>query len=113
RQRALVVLVTSLDAAAVQEGLFPVLPALTQHHQVLLASVTDPELAEMAQGLNQSVKVDSVSATFNAAAAERSLLEQHRLAQLLAGYGVEVVQDLPHRLPATVADTYLRLKAAG
>jgi uncharacterized protein (DUF58 family) len=38
-QRSLVVLLTPLEAAAVEEGLLPVLPTLTRRHQVLVASV--------------------------------------------------------------------------
>ena len=45
RQRALVVLLTPLEPAAVEQGLLPVLPALTRHHRVVLASVNDPALA--------------------------------------------------------------------
>ena len=37
RQRALVVLLTPLEPSAVEEGLLPVLPALTRHHRVVLA----------------------------------------------------------------------------
>ena len=44
RQRALVVLLTPLEPSAVEEGLLPVLPALTRHHRVVLASVRDPAL---------------------------------------------------------------------
>ena len=42
RQRALVVLLTPLEPSAVEEGLLPVLPALTRHHRVVLASVQRP-----------------------------------------------------------------------
>ena len=45
RQRALVVLFTPLEPAAVEEGLLPVLPTLVRHHRVVVASVRDPALA--------------------------------------------------------------------
>ena len=48
RQRALVVLITPLESSALEEGLLPVLPALTRHHRVVLASVRDPELEVLA-----------------------------------------------------------------
>ena len=48
RQRALVVLLTPLEPSAVEEGLLPVLPSLTRHHRVVLASVRDPELERLA-----------------------------------------------------------------
>lgn len=107
RQRSLVVLVTSLDAGSMQEGLFPVLPHLSRQHQVLVASTTDPELTALSQ------QRDDAGAVFMAAAAERSSLEDTNLVQMLNSYGAEVVQAAPHDLPAAVADTYLRLKAAG
>ena len=44
-RRSLIVLLTSLDAAPIEEGLLPVLPQLTQRHTVLVASVADPHIA--------------------------------------------------------------------
>jgi uncharacterized protein (DUF58 family) len=107
RQRSLVVLLTDLDASALQEGLLPVLPALTARHQVVVASVADPQLATMAQDRHD------VETAFRAAAAERAVLERRAAARELALLGVEVVDEPPHRLPPALADAYLRLKAAG
>ncbi|HEY4615250.1 MAG TPA: DUF58 domain-containing protein [Citricoccus sp.] len=107
RQRSLVVLVTDLDTATLQEGLLPVLPALATRHQLVLASVADPQLESMAR-----TRHDAETA-FRAAAAERALLERRASARLLASLGVEVVDESPHRLPPALADTYLRLKATG
>ncbi len=45
-RRSLIVLLTTLDAAPIEEGLLPVLSQLTQRHTVLLASVADPHIAE-------------------------------------------------------------------
>ena len=42
-QRALVVLLTSIDAPGASRGLLSVLPQLTRKHTVVVASVTDPE----------------------------------------------------------------------
>jgi len=47
RQRALIVLFTTIDEAAITEGLLPVLPSLTQRHVVMVASVSDPHVREM------------------------------------------------------------------
>ena len=107
RQRSLVVLLTDLDAASLQEGLLPVLPALTDRHQVVVASVADHQLAEMARTRNDA------ETTFRAAAAERAGLERRAAARELEMLGVEVVDAAPHALPPALADTYLRLKAAG
>src|SRR5690606_40965427 len=47
RRRALVVLFTTLEPAALGEGLLPVLPRLLARHRVVVASVTDPELTQL------------------------------------------------------------------
>ena len=44
RRRALVVLMTDLNASALDEGLMTVLPALRAKHDVLLAAVADPRV---------------------------------------------------------------------
>ncbi|GAB3594720.1 DUF58 domain-containing protein [Angustibacter peucedani] len=106
-QRALVVLLTTLDTAAVEEGLLPVLGQLTRRHQVVVASVADPELDRMRRTR------ESAEDVYDAAAAERVGLERDRLARLLARSGAEVVDAAPDDLPPRLADRYLALKAAG
>ncbi|MHA7281658.1 DUF58 domain-containing protein [Arthrobacter sp. TMS2-4] len=105
--RSLVVLLTSLDAGAVEEGLLPALPGLTERHVVVVASVRDPRLDEM--GADRS----TATATFRAAAAERSLLDRGAVAQQIRLLGAEVVDAAPADLPPLLADTYIRLKATG
>jgi len=107
RQRALVVLVTPLDSAAIEEGLIPVLPVLTRRHVVLIAAVADPELEDMA---TQRTTSDEV---YIAASAEAQKLRNRKLIQLLNRYGAEVIEAQPADLPLAVGDAYLRLKAAG
>lgn len=106
-QRALVVLLTPLEPAALEEGLLPVLPVLTARHQVLVASVRDPRLDELAAGRGDSYAV------YGAAAAARSLLERRTVTAELSRAGVEVVDAGPEDLPPKLADRYLALKAAG
>jgi uncharacterized protein (DUF58 family) len=106
-QRALVVLMTPLEAAAVEEGLLPALPALTRRHLVLVASVADPEVAQMAR------RRDDAEDVYAAAAAERAGLERERVTRLLGRLGVEVVDAPPDRLAPDLADRYLALKLAG
>jgi len=106
-RRSLVVLLTSLDSAAVEEGLLPVVARLTSHHRVLVASVADPELARMAAGR------DDAYAVYGAAAAERTLLERAAVTAELGRLGVDVVDASPDELPPKLADRYLALKAAG
>lgn len=107
RQRCLVVLLTDLDPATLQEGLLPVLPALTARHRVVVAAVADPQLADLARDRHDA------ETAFRAAAAERAMLERRVAARELRMLGVEVVDEPPHRLPPALADAYLRLKAAG
>lgn len=107
RRRSLVVLLTGLEAAALEEGLLPVLPSLAARHRLLLASVADPRVAEMARGRGDA------EAVYDAAAAERTLAERRHLTALLARRGVEVVDAVPEELPPALADRYLALKAAG
>jgi uncharacterized protein (DUF58 family) len=106
-RRALVVLLTPLEAAAVEEGLLPVLGQLTRRHQVVVASVADPEVAELA------ARRDTVDDVYGAAAAERTTLERERVTRLLTRLGAEVVDAPPAELPPALADRYLALKAAG
>ncbi|GAA2030082.1 DUF58 domain-containing protein [Pseudokineococcus marinus] len=106
-RRALVVLLTPLEPAAVEEGLLPVLGQLTSRHQVVVASVTDPRVEEMRDRRDDAVEV------YDAAAAERVLLETDRLVERLGRAGVHVVRGTPEELPPRLADAYLALKAAG
>jgi len=107
RQRALVVLLTPLEPAAVEEGLLPVLPTLTQHHRVVLASVRDPALEELAA---TRTTLDEV---YDAAAAEQVLDRRRHTARLLRALGVDVVDADAQALPPALADHYLALKARG
>lgn len=107
RRRALVVLLTALEPAAVEEGLIPVLPALTAHHRVVVASVADPELGRLRQDLS------TLEAVYDAAAAERTSGLRQRTADALERMGVHVIEADPEELPPRLADHYLALKAQG
>ncbi|MGZ4650685.1 MAG: DUF58 domain-containing protein [Kineosporiaceae bacterium] len=106
-RRALVVLLTAVESASVEEGLLPVLPLLTARHQVVVASVTDPSVAELARGRGDAYAV------YGAAAAERAGLERTAVIAELGRLGVDVVEGTPDELPPRLADRYLALKAAG
>ncbi|MFF0147120.1 uncharacterized protein (DUF58 family) [Amycolatopsis sulphurea] len=107
RRRALVVLLTGLEPAALEEGLFPVLGSLTARHEVLLASVADPRVAEMARARGDA------EAVYDAAAAARTLADRESAVARLTRRGVGVVDAVPEELPPALADRYLALKAAG
>lgn len=107
RQRALVVLLTPLEPSAVEEGLLPVLPSLTRHHRVVLASVRDPELEALAATRG------TIDEVYDAAAAEQAMVRRRQTADLLTAVGVDVVDADAERLPPALADHYLSLKANG
>ena len=100
-------LLTALDTAPVEAGLLPVLAPLVHRHQVVIASVSDPRIREMAGSRGDA------EAAYDAAAAERARAERRRLAELLGRRGVEVVDSGPTTLAPDLADRYLALKAAG
>jgi uncharacterized protein (DUF58 family) len=106
-QRALVVLATSIESPAASSGLLAVLPQLTRKHLVLVSSVTDPTVIEA-----RSMR-DNRSEVYLAAAAERSLLDQARVAAAIRQLGADVVTGSPADLPPALADRYIALKAAG
>jgi len=107
RKRCLVVLFTAMEPAALADGLLPVLPQLTSKHTVILASVGDPSVTEMARRRGDTESV------YEAAAAERALGERRQIIAALRRRGVEVVDEPADIFPSKVADAYLELKAAG
>ncbi|WP_432059809.1 DUF58 domain-containing protein [Streptomyces sp. S1] len=106
-RRSLIVLLTGLDAAPIEEGLLPVLPQLTQRHTLLVASVADPHIARM------TAKRGTVEAVYEAAAATQTQSQRTRTADQLRRHGVTVVDATPENLAPALADAYLALKAAG
>jgi uncharacterized protein (DUF58 family) len=107
RQRCLVVLLTDLNATAMEEGLLPLLPQLTAKHLVMIAAVSDPRVSEMAAARGDT------TAVYDAAAAERARADRRRVTAELRKYGVEVVDAPPDEIAPALADAYLSLKAAG
>ncbi|NQX27014.1 DUF58 domain-containing protein [Microbacteriaceae bacterium VKM Ac-2854] len=106
-QRALVVLLTSIDSIGAAEGMLDVLPQLTRTHAVVVAAVTDPQLRAMTQDRSDR------GAVYRAASAERSLSDVARVAAAVRRLGGEVVTATPHELPPALADRYIAMKAAG
>jgi len=106
-QRALVVLATTAESPGATHGLLAMLPQLTAKHTVVVASVTDPSIADAT--LDRSSR-DTV---YLAGAAERALLDQSRVASAINQLGASVVSRRPSDLPLALADHYIALKAAG
>ena len=107
KRRCLVVLLTDLNSAALDEGLMPVLPQLSSRHLVLVAGVSDPRVAAMAAQKGTAEQV------YDAAAAEHAQLGRRRITARLRRHGVEVVDAPPEDIAPALADAYLALKAAG
>ncbi|MFI6391711.1 DUF58 domain-containing protein [Nonomuraea sp. NPDC050540] len=107
KRRCLVVLLTDLNASALDEGLMPVLPQLSSRHLVLVAGVSDPAVADMA---GRKATAEEV---YDAAAAEYTRIERRRITARLRRHGVEVVDAAPEDIAPALADAYLALKAAG
>ncbi|MFE3458792.1 DUF58 domain-containing protein [Nocardiopsis aegyptia] len=107
RTRKLVVLLTDLNAAALEEGLLPRLPALTSRHLLMVAAVRDPAVDAMAE------ERGSADAVYRAASAERTLDERRRVTAELRRLGVEVVDADPEHIAPALADAYINLKAQG
>ncbi|MFG3227094.1 DUF58 domain-containing protein [Kitasatospora sp. NPDC048194] len=106
-RRSLIVLLTGLDAAPVEDGLRPLLPLLTKRHEVVLASVADPHLDVLAAGRG------TLEAVYGAAAAEQTRADRRATADRLTRHGVTVLDAPPSRIAPALADAYLALKAAG
>ncbi|MET9935816.1 MULTISPECIES: DUF58 domain-containing protein [unclassified Streptomyces] len=106
-RRSLIVLLTGLDAAPIEEGLLPVLPQLAQRHTLLVASVADPHIAHMAANRG------TIEGVYEAAAATQTQSQRTRTADQLRRHGVTVVDTTPENLAPALADAYLALKAAG
>ncbi len=107
RRRSLVVLLTDLNATALDEGLLPVLAQLSAKHHLMLAAVADPRVDQMAAGRSDP------AAVYDAAAAERSRNDRRAIATRLRRSGVEVVDAPPTELAPALADRYLAMKATG
>ena len=107
RSRALVVLLTPLEPSAVEHGLLPLIGHLSSRHRVVLASVRDPGLARLAADRTD------LPATYQAAAAERTIARRGRTAALLGALGLDVLDESAEQLPVVLADHYLSLKAKG
>ncbi|OMC10275.1 DUF58 domain-containing protein [Mycobacterium sp. SP-6446] len=107
RRRSLVVLLTDLNATALDEGLLPILPRLSSKHHVMIAACADPRVDQMAAGRSDP------AAVYDAAAAERSRNDRRAIASRLRHSGVDVVDAVPTELAPALADHYLAMKATG
>lgn len=108
RRRSLVVLFTELSQHAVSEMLLPAMPIITRNHVLLIASVTDPDVAMWAHAIPTQGNT-----AFRKAAAVDALAGRQRTISMLRSRGATVVDGVPGQLAANVADAYLHIKAIG
>jgi uncharacterized protein (DUF58 family) len=106
-QRSLVVLFGALDASGSESGLVSLAQGLAVRHQVVVASVVDPRLHELADDRS------GPGAVYGAAAAEQALAHRRQVSAQLRGLGVHVVDAPVDTFASHVTDAYLDLKAAG
>ena len=107
RRRSLVILLTPLEPAAIEESLLPTLATLTRHHRVVLASVADPALSAMA------ADVTSTSRVYDAAAAERTIGQRERTAEELGRLGDHVIDAEHEQVTVDLTAHSLRLRSSG
>lgn len=107
RHASLIVVVSPLEPQPVRETLLPVLGTLSARSQVVLASVADPTLAEVAADRSDPQRAH------DAAAAERARLLREDAARAVEATGVAAIDAPAEDLAPKLADHYLMLKALG
>lgn len=107
RKGSLVVLVTPIEESVIHSGLLPVTARLSRDHPLIVASVADPALEELASGRGD------LETVYRAAAAEQARTRRAGVAHALERTGAHVIDAPPEKAPQGVADAYLMLKAAG
>lgn len=104
---SLVVILTAQDALDASRGFLGAFPAVNRGTTYLVGSVTDESIAEIATRRGSREEI------YLAAAAERTLAEANQVAEAVHRLGAEALSADPERLPPSIADRYLALKAAG
>lgn len=102
RRLTSVVIATDLTEATVAQTLLPALPLVMRDTDVVVASLTDPEV----RGWATEPSPDDAAA-YRRAAATGALEERARLAARLRGLGVTVVDAAPGELAGRLVDHYL------
>jgi uncharacterized protein (DUF58 family) len=106
QRRALVVWLTNLQDG--DDDLLPALSLLRGRHLVLLTSLRESVVDDIAAG-----EVRDVAGAVLVAAAAGHVAERHRLRERLARAGHLLLDCTPAALPVRLVDDYWRLKASG
>ncbi|HET8927135.1 MAG TPA: DUF58 domain-containing protein, partial [Microbacterium sp.] len=104
---SLTVVLTAQDAVESARGFLGSLGLVARGSRLVVGTVTDTALAELAA---QRSTADEVH---RAAAAERTLRDAAEVAGAISRAGGDAVAAGPDELPPRIADRYLELKAAG
>ncbi|MGM7666287.1 DUF58 domain-containing protein [Microbacterium sp. A93] len=104
---SLVVVLTAQDAAESARGFLGAFPNPSRSTTVLVGSVTDDAIGELAQQRGSREEI------YLAAAAERTMRDAENVADAVRRAGGEAITADPESLPPKIADRYLELKAAG
>ncbi|CAH0129414.1 DUF58 domain-containing protein [Microbacterium foliorum] len=104
---ALIVVLTAQDAAESARGFLGAFPDATRATSILVGSVTDDGIADLAQRRGSREEI------YLAAAAERTMRDAENVADAVRRAGGEAIAADPEALPPRIADRYLELKAAG
>lgn len=104
---SLVVVLTAQDAAESARGFLGAFPTASRATTVLVGSVTDDRIADLARRRGSREDV------YLAAAAERTLRDAENVSDAIRRAGGEAIASDPEDLPPRIADRYLELKAAG
>lgn len=104
---SLVVVLTAQDAAESARGFLGAFPTASRATTVLVGSVTDDRIADLARRRGSREDI------YLAAAAERTLRDAENVSDAIRRAGGEAIASDPEDLPPRIADRYLELKAAG
>ncbi len=108
RRRTMIVVHTELIEAVAKEFLLPALPLISRSHIVVIATVRDPLVEHWA-----SMPVSDSETAYRQSSATKALAERERTIAALKNKGALVVDASPGELAGKLAETYLRVKAAG
>lgn len=104
---SLIVVLTAQDAAESARGFLGAFPDPSRATTVLVGSVTDDAVGELARQRSSREEI------YLAAAAERTLRDAENVSDAIRRAGGEAIAADPESLPPKIADRYLELKAAG
>jgi uncharacterized protein (DUF58 family) len=104
-KRALVVVLTDVVDEAAARSLLEAVPTLGRRHALVVASVTDPDLAALADA-----EPHAAADVYSAAVALDMLDERARVTARLRHAGADVVESPADSLPTTCVRAYLGAK---